>query len=168
MRFSASSFWDIWKVTFCDLLAFSRFWLVKESKLLISSDVLHKEKYILNLCLNMISVDAVDFSERRAEEVLSFFWRSVDIQIACTPFKPSCQPDILPDVCRHGSDNLVWNVQMNSSYWNAILLDAGYLNNLILSLQKGRNMHNFICLVFRSISVSFVVSSRYKGPRPGD
>ena len=25
----------------------------------------------------MLNVDAVDFSERRPEEVLSFFWRSV-------------------------------------------------------------------------------------------
>ena len=25
----------------------------------------------------MINVDAVDFSERRSEEVISFFWRSV-------------------------------------------------------------------------------------------
>ena len=29
------------------------------------------------LCPNMINVDAVDFSERRPEEVISLFWRSV-------------------------------------------------------------------------------------------
>ena len=29
------------------------------------------------LCPNMINSDAVDFSERRPEEVISFFWRSV-------------------------------------------------------------------------------------------
>ena len=29
------------------------------------------------LCPNMINFDAVDFSERRPEEVISFFWRSV-------------------------------------------------------------------------------------------
>ena len=28
----------------------------------------------------MINCDAVDFSERRPEEVISFFWRSVYIQ----------------------------------------------------------------------------------------
>ena len=35
-----------------------------------------------NLCLNMINFDAVDFSERRSEEVISFFWRSVYVQWA--------------------------------------------------------------------------------------
>ena len=29
----------------------------------------------------MINFDAVDFSERRPEEVISFFWRSVYIQL---------------------------------------------------------------------------------------
>ena len=29
------------------------------------------------LCPNIINFDAVDFSERRPEEVISFFWRSV-------------------------------------------------------------------------------------------
>ena len=32
---------------------------------------------IAYLCLYMICFDAVDFSERRSEEVISFFWRSV-------------------------------------------------------------------------------------------
>ena len=30
-----------------------------------------------HLCPNMINFDAVDFSERRTEEVMGFFWRSV-------------------------------------------------------------------------------------------
>ena len=30
----------------------------------------------------MINFDAVDFSERRSEEVISFFWRSVYINIS--------------------------------------------------------------------------------------
>ena len=30
-------------------------------------------KIIAYLCLNMINFDAVDFSERRSEEVISFF-----------------------------------------------------------------------------------------------
>ena len=34
-------------------------------------------RIIAYLCLNMINFDAVDFSERRSEEVISFFWRSV-------------------------------------------------------------------------------------------
>ena len=29
------------------------------------------------MCLNIITFDAVDFSERRSEEVISFVWRSV-------------------------------------------------------------------------------------------
>ena len=29
------------------------------------------------LCPNIINFDSVDFSERRPEEVISFFWRSV-------------------------------------------------------------------------------------------
>ena len=33
------------------------------------------------LCPNIINFDAVDFSERRPEEVISFFWRSVYIVI---------------------------------------------------------------------------------------
>ena len=31
----------------------------------------------------MINVDAVDFSERHPEEVISFFWRSVYVQKLC-------------------------------------------------------------------------------------
>ena len=29
------------------------------------------------LCQNIINFDSVDFSERRPEEVISFYWRSV-------------------------------------------------------------------------------------------
>ena len=32
------------------------------------------------LCPNIINFDSVDFSERRPEEVISFFWRSVYIK----------------------------------------------------------------------------------------
>ena len=32
---------------------------------------------IANLCPNMIHIDALDFSEGRSEEVITFFWRSV-------------------------------------------------------------------------------------------
>ena len=38
-------------------------------------------RIIAYLCLNMSNFDAVDFSERRSEEVISFFWRSVYIYI---------------------------------------------------------------------------------------
>ena len=31
------------------------------------------------LCPNMTNFDAMDFSERRSEEVISFFWRSMYI-----------------------------------------------------------------------------------------
>ena len=40
-------------------------------------DVLGKEYYIANLCLIMIDFNAVDFSERRFEVVISFVWRLV-------------------------------------------------------------------------------------------
>ena len=36
-------------------------------------------RIVAYLCLNMINFDAADFSERRSEEVISFFWRSVYI-----------------------------------------------------------------------------------------
>ena len=72
-RFSASSFCDFWKVT-----CFSPFWQKQPFNF---SDVRHRENLIYisiaYLCLNMINFDAVDFSERRSEEVISFFWRSV-------------------------------------------------------------------------------------------
>ena len=35
----------------------------------------------------MINFDAVDFSERRSEEVISFFWRSVYICVLCGMIK---------------------------------------------------------------------------------
>ena len=42
------------------------------------------------LCPNMINFDAVDFSERHPEEVISFFWRSVYIvsTFSITPWFP--------------------------------------------------------------------------------
>ena len=41
----------------------------------------------------MINVDAVDFSERRPEEVISFFWRSVCINDVVDIFNdPDCHP----------------------------------------------------------------------------
>ena len=38
------------------------------------------------LCPNMINFDSVDFSERRPEEVISFFWRSVYNYADCIKF----------------------------------------------------------------------------------
>ena len=73
-RFSASSFCDFWKMTFCNFTVFLSF-LTKAT--LWFSDVLHEENQLICLCPNMIHFDGVDFSERRSEEVLSFFWRSV-------------------------------------------------------------------------------------------
>ena len=35
----------------------------------------------------MINFDAVNFSERRSEEVISFFWRSVYVMIPFVPLK---------------------------------------------------------------------------------
>ena len=68
----ASNFCDFWNLT----PYFSPFWL---SQTFVFIDVLNKDNYIANLCPNMINFDALDFSECRSEEVISFFWRSVYI-----------------------------------------------------------------------------------------
>ena len=39
------------------------------------------------MCPNMNHFDAVDFSECRSEEVISFIWRSVYIQFALTRWR---------------------------------------------------------------------------------
>ena len=43
----------------------------------------------------MINFDAVDFSERRSEEVISFFWRSVYINIYAAIKRSSRSNDVL-------------------------------------------------------------------------
>ena len=53
---------------------FSPFWQKQQIEF---SDVLHEENFRVHLCPNMIHSDAVDNSERRSEEVISFFWCSV-------------------------------------------------------------------------------------------
>ena len=67
----------IFEITFCELTELFSF-LTKT--ILWFSDVLDKVTYTLYLiCVQiiMIHVDVVEFSERRSEEVTSFFWRSV-------------------------------------------------------------------------------------------
>ena len=60
-------------MTFCDFTAaFSFLTPAKDF-----SDMLHKEYYIAYQFPIMINFDAVDFSECRSEEVISFSWRSV-------------------------------------------------------------------------------------------
>ena len=60
----ASNFCDFWKITSCNFTASqcTAIWLV--------------ESTIANLYQNM-HFDALDFSDCRPEEVISFFWRSV-------------------------------------------------------------------------------------------
>ena len=73
-RFSASSFCDFWKLTFCDLIAFFSFF-GKIKPLIFQMCFIRRT--IAYRCLNMNNSDTVDFSERRSEEAISFFWRSV-------------------------------------------------------------------------------------------
>ena len=70
---SVSSFCDFRKITFRDLTAFSPFEVRKSCVFQIF--LLRSIKAYL--CPNIINFDCVDFSERRPEEVVSFFWRSV-------------------------------------------------------------------------------------------
>ena len=63
-RFSASSFCNFWKVTSCDFITF----------------------FLAYLCLNIINFGEMDFSERRSEEVISFFWRSVYVLCSCNVY----------------------------------------------------------------------------------
>ena len=51
----------------------------------------------------MINFDEVDFSERRSEEVISFFWRSVYI---------GCIKGVLNK----------WIVSINNSYWRVYII----------------------------------------------
>ena len=70
---SASSICDFWKMTFRDLTAFFSF-LLRENVVFFQIFLLRSIKAYL--CAN-INFDSVDFSGRRPEEVISFFWRSV-------------------------------------------------------------------------------------------
>ena len=69
---SVSSFCNFRKITFRDLTTFLSF-LMRENVFQIF--LLRSIKAYL--CPNIIKFDSVDFSERRPEEVISFFWRSV-------------------------------------------------------------------------------------------
>ena len=60
----ASNFCDFWKLSSCDFIPFI-------------SSFIELNFYLPNMCPNMNHFDAVDFSERHSEEVISFFWRSV-------------------------------------------------------------------------------------------
>ena len=64
-------------MTFRDLTAFSPF---SREKILWFWDILIKEYIKAYLWPNIINFNNVDFSERRPEEVMSFFWRSVFLQ----------------------------------------------------------------------------------------
>ena len=74
---SMSSFCNFRKITFGDLTEFSLSW---HKNILCFSDILIRSIKAY-LCPNIINFDRVDFSEHRPEEVISFFWRSVYIQI---------------------------------------------------------------------------------------
>ena len=69
--------WAVSVTFLCDLLRFHcNFFLFDTSNSLFFSDVLHKENYSLSIS-KFINFDAVDFSECRSKEVISFFWCSV-------------------------------------------------------------------------------------------
>ena len=71
---SVSSFCDFRKMTFPDLTAIFSF-LMRENLVFLKIFLLKSIKAYL--CPNIINFDSVNFSERRPEEVISFFWRSV-------------------------------------------------------------------------------------------
>ena len=79
-KFSASSFRDFWKVTF---LRFHRIFLLLGKSNLLIFQMCFLRRTVAYLCLNMINFDAEGFSERRSEEVISFFWRSVYEILSC-------------------------------------------------------------------------------------
>ena len=64
-------FCDFRKITFCNFSTFFSF--DKSSPLIFQMCFMRRAIALLYLCPNMIHFDAVDFSERRSEEVMSFF-----------------------------------------------------------------------------------------------
>ena len=74
---SVSSFCDFRKITFRDLTAYFSF-LMREKSWVFQIFLLRSIKAYL--CPNIINFDSGDFSERRPEEMISFFWRSVYIK----------------------------------------------------------------------------------------
>ena len=71
----ASSFWDFWKLTSCDFIAFISS-LIEVNFCFFRCACLLRIQ-LPNLCPNMNHFDAVGFSECHSEEVISFFWCSV-------------------------------------------------------------------------------------------
>ena len=72
-----SSFCNFRKMTFRELTWIFSF-LTRENLVFFQIFLLTSIKAYL--CPNIINFDSVDFSERRPEEVISFFWRSVYYQ----------------------------------------------------------------------------------------
>ena len=68
------------------------------------------------LCPSMINFDAVDFSERRPEEVISFFWRSVYYSLVPKYFISLCSKGI-------SLQSIRWqqNINMPNIYYRMIL-----------------------------------------------
>ena len=91
---SVSSFCDFRKMTFRDQTVFSPVW--SENILCFFIFLLRSIKAYL--CPKMIHFDAVDFSERRPEEVISFFWRSVYVLIFSFHFFRSSWTIIMIDL----------------------------------------------------------------------
>ena len=64
-----------------DLLRFHRIYLLFDWSKLLSFFMCLLRINLPNLCPNMNHFDAVDFSECHSEEVISFFWRSVYLNL---------------------------------------------------------------------------------------
>ena len=87
---------------------------------------------LANLCSNMINVDALDFSECRSKEVISFFWRSINIdfikRIPLMSVKPlsshfikvSYKFNVLPL-----QKQVLWGRALVSSAWRAFPATSG-------------------------------------------
>ena len=76
----ASNFCDFWKLTSWNFIAFISS-LIEVHFCFFYMCLLRI--HLPNLCPNMNHFDAVDFSECQAEEVISFFWRSVYKLLYC-------------------------------------------------------------------------------------
>ena len=69
-----------------DLLWFNLIFLIFDMRKSCVFQIFLSRRIKAYLCPNIINFDSVDFSERRPEEVISFFWRSVYIRL-----KPTAQ-----------------------------------------------------------------------------
>ena len=108
-RFSASGFCEFWKLTFCNFPSFFSFSIKAFLRFFKMCFIRSNLAY---LCPNVIYFNVVDLSERRSEEVISFFWRSVYVPGLRLKYKLiaskhsclwPCNEENLCGMCFHGN-----------------------------------------------------------------